>query len=119
MYNGSFLADLRLRALRRGVWFRVLDRTERGILSLASRVVDRVGSSLLGRVLVGIVEKLIDALKGEFQRLLESFGCGRVRVVVGQAGRLGSGVAQGWLGDEGFASYLTVLEFNASPGWGL
>ena len=119
MFTSSFLAGLRHKALRKGVWFRVLDRTERGILTLASRVVDRVRSSLLGRVLVGIIAKLNRGLKGEFRCLLESFGCSRVRVLVGQARMLGSGVAQDWLGDEGFARYLTVLEFNASPGWGL
>ena len=85
VFTSSFLVGLRHRALRKRIWFRVLDRAERGILMLASRVVDRVRSSLLGRVLVGIIAKLNRGLKGEFRCLLESFGCSRVRVLVGQA----------------------------------
>jgi hypothetical protein len=31
MFTGSFLVEMRRRALRRGVWFRALDHLERGI----------------------------------------------------------------------------------------
>ena len=36
------LRGLRLRAVRRGVWYMVLDRVERGIISLTIDTVDRV-----------------------------------------------------------------------------
>ena len=43
------LRGLRLRAVRRGVWYRVLDRVERGIISLTVDIVDRVKSLLHAR----------------------------------------------------------------------
>ena len=45
MYTSSFLTEVRRKALRRGVWYGALDRVERGILSLAAQVVDRVESA--------------------------------------------------------------------------
>ena len=43
------LRKLRSRAKRRGVWYRVLDRVERGIISLTVDIVDRVKSLLHAR----------------------------------------------------------------------
>ena len=42
MIGLGHLRELRLRAVRRGVWYRVLDRVERGIISLTVDIVDRV-----------------------------------------------------------------------------
>jgi len=48
MFTAEFLSDMRKRALRKGVWYRTLDRVERGIVSLIVRIVDRVERKLLG-----------------------------------------------------------------------
>lgn len=59
---------VRTRALRRGLWFRVLDRVERGLVDLTIRWVDRVRSGRLARVLVRILEKLVLALESRMVR---------------------------------------------------
>ena len=51
-----------------------MDRVERGILSLTSRIVDRVESRVLGVRLVKILAKLRDAMKSDFVRLVEGYG---------------------------------------------
>ena len=52
------LRGLRLRAVRRGVWYRVLDRVERGIISLTIDTFARVKSLLLAQTLGDIVSRL-------------------------------------------------------------
>jgi len=58
MFTSSFLSDMRRKALRKGVWYKALDALERGILSLTSRVIERVESAVLGVELVKIISKL-------------------------------------------------------------
>ena len=69
--NREFLVALRTRALRRRVWFRVLDRVERGLVDLTIRLVDRVKSGRLAQVLVRILEKLARAMEDRMVRVLE------------------------------------------------
>jgi len=71
LYTREFLVEIRRKALRRDVWFKALDRVERGILSLTARVVDRVKSVALGVELVKMIKKLRDALRSGFVRRME------------------------------------------------
>jgi hypothetical protein len=113
MFTSSFLTEVRRKALRRGVWYGALDRVERGILSLAAQVVERVESVVLGVELVKIVSKLNEAMKNRFQRRLESYGLGRALKVVEQALAWGYAATRGWLSDPGLARFLTFLSLNA------
>jgi len=119
MFTRAFLSDFRQRALRRGVWFRALDRVERGILSLTVRVVDRVESEVLGVVLVKILSKLRDSFKSEFARNMEEYGLRRAHDIVVSAIRWGDDAAKEWVADLGFVRYLTILQMNRPSGWGL
>jgi len=105
--------------LRRGVWVRVLDGVERGILSLTCRLVDRVESEVLGVVLVKIVDKLRDAMKSEFVRLMETYGLNRVRDVVRLTLKWGNESSIGWARDLGFVRYLTAMRVNGDNEWGI
>ena len=78
MFTRDFLLRVRRRSLRKGVWYRSLDSLERGIISLAARVVDRVQNAVLGVEIVKILAKLRDALKGELVRCIVDFGFRRV-----------------------------------------
>ena len=104
-----------MRAMRKGVWYRALDRLERGILSLASRVVDEVSDSVLGVELVKIIAKIRDATVSRFVRHMKTFGMARTREVVAQA-KILAGLE--WSADGGFARYLAFLDFNQPLGWG-
>ena len=119
MYSRDFLVGLRRRALRRGLWYGVLDSLDRGFYNLTCVVVDRVESEKLSRVLLGIVLRLRDALKGEFVRLVESFGVRRAWDVAGYAVGWGYGAAWAWRRDEGFARFFAVMESNSPSGWGV
>jgi hypothetical protein len=68
------LVNLKARALRGKFWFRVLSPLERNIIDLTIKVVDRVRSPLLARVLQSIVNKLVEALEGKIHRLTDTMG---------------------------------------------
>ena len=99
------LVALRTRALRRGVWFRVLSRIERGLVDLTIRWVDRVRSGRLARVLVEILEKLVRALES---RMVRAMGSGRMLALrlSEMAVAWGSMSAYQWRFDEGFRKAL-------------
>ena len=59
------LVEARKVAQRRGVWFRVLSRVERGIVDLTVKVVDCIKSGKLAKMLEAIVEKLQLALENK------------------------------------------------------
>jgi len=107
------------RALRRGVLFGALDAEDRGYLYLAMKAFDVIRSVDVGRIIVRILARLRDALKGEFVRRVETYGAERAKVVSSWAVGWGHGGAEGWAREKGFARYLTVLEFYAPSGWGV
>lgn len=119
MFSRGFLLQVRGRALRRGVWFSALDRVERGILSLAARVVDRVQSVVLGVELVKILAKLRDALKGELVRRMEEYGYERAKEIAGTAVEWGNRAARGWASEIGLVRYLSVMDMNQPSGYGV
>jgi len=119
MFTSRFLSEAMRKALRRGVWFKALDRVERGILSLAARVVDRVESAVLGVELVKILGKLRDALKGGFVRRMEEYGFGRALKMTSKAVEWGYGAARVWSSDLGFVRYLTLIDVNKLTGFGV
>ena len=117
--TASFLAELRRRAIRGRVWMRALDDLERGILSLSSRVLDRVQSALLDNELTKIVDKISFALKSVFERRLEEFGLRRAEEICIAAVKLGCRGARDWLSNLDFARYITFMSLNMPIGWSI
>ena len=117
MLRASVLSDVRRRAIRGRVWFRVLDSLERGILSLAAKILDVVRSASLGRELAKIIAKIEESLKGVFVKRLEGFGLSRAEVLAAESVRLGNVVAVEWVVDSGFARYVTFMSLNMPIGW--
>jgi len=117
MLTREILVEARRRALRRGVWYSALDVVERGILSLASYILDSVQSNVLSVQLVKIIAKIRDACKSGFIRHLERFGVARVRVIQAQAASFGYREAEGLSRDSNFMRYLIFIDFNQPIGW--
>ena len=116
MITKGFLLGLKRRALRRGLWYRVLDSLDRGYYDLTCYVVDRIRSVNVFREILVIVLKLREALKGKFVRLVESLGVMRAWNDSEIALLWGNGEARGWRRDSGFARFHAVLEFNSPSG---
>jgi len=105
--------------MRKRVWYRAIDRLERGIFNLTTQIVDRVESELLGVELVKILSKLSDAMKSGFVRCMEGFGVGKARSISAQAVSFGYKSACSWASDIGLVRYLAFLKMNELPGWTL
>jgi len=123
MFNFSFpagnkifsrceLVKIKIRAIRSGVWFKALSQIERAQLDLTIRVVDRVRSCLLRRLLASIVRKIHEALESPIRRLMREIGATLARRVCVAAERIGCKKAWKWAKDKGFVQFLTITYMN-------
>jgi hypothetical protein len=112
----DFLIQIRREALRRRIWYKALDRMERGIVNLTINYVERVRSFTLAKSIVGILKKIRDAQKSVFVRRHEDFGLARAVEVASLAVKLGSDCAMDWLGDERFSLWLTLHDLYSPYG---
>ena len=69
MLTQSYIMQLRRSALRKNLFLRTLDCTERGILTLTCRLVKIAKSKLLVNILKDIINKLENAMKSRFSRI--------------------------------------------------
>lgn len=97
-------------ALRRAIWFKVLDRVEQAIINLTIRCVERVCSPKLMRIITTIVNKLTDAMRSRFKRLIKDVGRPLARKVSQIAKAWGYVSAVRWAEDSGFIQYLAVTQ---------
>jgi hypothetical protein len=109
----SEIVRIKVRAVRRGVWFRILTRTERACMDLAVVVVERVRSSLLRKVLSSVLEKLEAALESPVQRLVREVGVSLALKLSEIAVKWGYRSAVRWVNDAGFARFLAVSRLNS------
>lgn len=118
MFTKSFLNKVKIKAIRNKVWFKVLDNIERNILNLATRLLERVRSEVLGITLVKIVKKIVDTLKSRYASLVEEYGLLEAKKMSARAVEWGYEAARKWARDLGFARYLTLINPKATGGWG-
>lgn len=106
------LAKVRLLALRRHVFFRVLNRAERGLVYLAPRVTSHVRSRMLANALRSIMEKLLDAMESNVSRQMRQVGVPLAEKISRIAQGWGNRTARKWANDPGFVQYLTIAAGN-------
>jgi hypothetical protein len=114
MFTGKFLRNMWSRAKRKKILFSALDRVERGILYLTSKLVDRVKSLELGIEIVKILAKLQEAMKSGFQRYIESYGVEKAKEMIEIAESFG--IIVNWL-DMNYVKYLALIAYNNPIGW--
>ena len=102
------LANLRLKARRRGCWFRDLKQNERMLLDLTISVVDKVRSFMLAKIVSRLVSRLCDALESRICRLIRTEGRTLAKRLseIGEA--LGNRSAKSWACDPGLMQFLVV-----------
>jgi len=110
------LAKLRLRAIRRGVWFRDLKDMERKLLDLTIAVVERIQSVRLAKMVSSVVEKLLCGVESRISRLVRLRGRGLAGKLSQVALGWGNRSAVEWASDLGFMEYLAVASLDASFG---
>jgi len=111
----SGLVRLRLLAVRRGIWFRVLSRLERSLVDLVLKVTKRVRSRKLAFAICSIVKKLEEAMEGKVAVWLREFGAPLAERLSCVAQGWGNMCAREWAGDVGFIRYLAIMRLNGPP----
>ena len=107
------LAKLKLKAVRRGTWFRDLKQSERKLLDLTIRVVQRVRSFMLAKLVSQIVNKLCEAMESRIFCLMRTEGRSLAEKICKIAEAWGNRIAKLWANDHGFIQYLTVNNLSS------
>jgi hypothetical protein len=107
------LVNLKSRALRSGAWFTVLRRVERVLVDLTVKIVDRVRSPVLARVLLSIMKKLEDASQSRVSRAIRETGFLYARKLSLLAQKWGNECAQNWAFDVSFARFIAIMHINS------
>ena len=115
------LARLRLKALRCRAWFSALRSDERRYFELVIRVVNRVRSPPVVKLLTPFIRKLliamggIEALEGKVAHWMKTVGRSLAEKISLIAQGWGNKSAVKWVDEPGFIRYLTVIDMNLSP----
>jgi hypothetical protein len=115
--NSSFLdkkqlVNLKIKAIRAGVWFKTLRRIDRVLFDLTTRVVDNIRSKKLAKSIDLITRKLEDAIKSHFSYHLRQTGFILAQKTSSVAQKLGNQSAKGWASDSSFAVFLAIMHIN-------
>jgi hypothetical protein len=105
------LVKIKVRALRRRVWFKALTKVERGIIDLTIDCVERVRSYVLLKILSGIVDKLMSFLEPAFLEKIEKIGRKIAEKICKVAKSWGNLRAQNWRSETNFIRYLGITVF--------
>lgn len=114
--DSVFLLKIRQEALRKGVWFRVLDRVERSIVNLVPKCMLKPKNAKLIDVLAKIIVKIKDALRSHVNDLVSQVGRPLARRLSLVAQKWGNKTAYKWTLDDGFSEYLAIMNLNDNAG---
>ena len=106
------LTKMKVKAIRRGLWFKVLSRTERASIYLTIKVVEKVRSLLLAKMLTSIVKKLLEAMESRVVSMMKTVGRDLAQKMSRIAQGWGNTSAAQWAADLGYTRYLTVMYMN-------
>jgi len=112
MLTRDMLVSIRRMAMRKRVWFKVLDRCEWAVVNLTIRCVEKVRSVKLAMIVKAIVDKLEEAVKSRVERLMETLGSSLAQKLSGVAVSWGNKSASRWVEDSGFIRFLAVSYIN-------
>ena len=111
----SGLAKIKTKAIRRGLWFKVLSKAERAYMQLLMKLVERVRSLLVAKVVASIMEKLLDAMESKVKRVMREVGRPLAHKLSRVALSWGNSSATQWAKDINFVQYLAIMRINMSP----
>jgi len=108
----SEIVKMRAKAIRRGIWFRVLTQAERVYIELTIKVLNEVRSHFLAKVLTSIIGRLSNALESKVALDVRKVGRPLAQKLSRIALSWGNASAARWVKDRGFIQYLTFTYMN-------
>jgi hypothetical protein len=110
------LAKLRLKARRRGAWYKCLKQHERRLLDLTIKVVERVRSFMLAKVVSRLVSTLCKALESRIVRLVRTQGKTMAKKLSDVAIAWGYRAARSWAKVQGLMQFLVINNLEVLGG---
>ena len=110
--NRTQLTELKLKALRAGVWFKVLQRIDRALIDLALKVNSVVRSFTLAKRILAVAKKFEEALQNKLARTAVAIGVTLARKLSEIAQGWGNETAKVWATDLDFVRYLGLTRLN-------
>jgi len=99
--------------VRRGVWYTVLNSLERAQVDLTIKIVERVRSPFLAKVLDRIINKLSVVWTSSIHRMVRSQGYALTFRLSMIAQSWGYQSAKTWVNDHRFAKFLAIMSLNS------
>jgi hypothetical protein len=110
------LVKLRLKAMRRGVWYRALNRIDRVLVDLTIKVTKTaIKSRTLLNQLQSVTAKIECFLENKLTRTAREYGLPQTCKLAGIAQSWGNKDAHAWSSDYAFATFLAALKLNNPP----
>ena len=106
------LLKLKTKAMRAGVWFRVLSRIDRVLVDLTIKVAGTVRSSTLAKNILTVIRKIASVMESRFLRAVKEIGFPLARRLGLIAQKWGNTTAKNWESDEEFVRYLAAMSLN-------
>ena len=113
MFSLTSLREVKIRALRNKVWFK-LSLEERSIIDLTLKSVRKVKSRILSNVLMNIVFKIIEMIR---DKTLEIYKYGLIiaKRYASYVLKWGNREAKKWIEDEAYIFHLGISYINTPP----
>jgi hypothetical protein len=110
--NRTQLMQLRIKAMRAGVWFRALPRIDRVLVELTIKVADTIRSTYLAKSIFAVVSKLEELLESSILTSLKLIGRPIAEKLSSMAQKWGNISAKNWAADSSFVFFLAVMHTN-------
>ncbi len=107
--NRTQLIQIKVKAIRAGVWFKALPRIDRVLVDLTIKVAENIRSAYLAKSIFAVLGKLEGLLVSRFSRPAGNIGRFLAEKIslIGQS--WGNFSAKSWSTDDSFAFYLEVM----------
>lgn len=112
MLTKQGLTKLKSRACKNGAWYEALTRTERAIVDLTIKCVEKVRSPTLARTINKIVSKLAQTLQKTFTEKAHEIGSKMTKRIVEIAQEWGNKKSSQWETDDNFTKFLGIMALN-------
>lgn len=101
--------------MRRGLWFRTLNRLDRALVDLTLKVSSTIRSGMLAKGILLVMRKLQTQLESKVDRATREIGFPLTAKLGMFATSWGYKAALEWANDDGFARYWAVMKLNGYP----
>ena len=113
-FDKKQLMKIKIKAVRSGAWFKVLQRIDRALFDLTIRVVGSIRSYKLAKSILSLTRKLNEATKSSFSTRLREIGLPLAQKISLTAQKLGNVWASNWAFDSSFALFLAAMKINCA-----